>query len=360
MQQAVVVVGAGVIGLSVACKLQETGKYSVAIVAENVPCANTPQSRLSTKWASPWAGAHWRAWASNQDTDLQEMEMRTYREMLRRADDAPESGISVAQGVELYEESPAEPLWYASMVENAREIPLADLPEGIEYGLEYTTLLINVPKYLLYLKSLFVSKGGRIYEQSIEHILDAVRYAPAAGPASALPIVVNCTGLGSRALGGVNDKKLYPIRGQTLLVNAAEAKRTVTRIGSQKFSYVIPRGDGTVVIGGSVDKHKWSCEPSNALSRQIISRALELEPALLPVQSSETLGSRLEMLAEQIVSVGVGLRPMREGGVRLEIEKMRKEGAGLVSVIHCYGHGGFGFQSSLAFADKALELANAL
>ncbi|KAJ2448507.1 hypothetical protein EV183_005402 [Coemansia sp. RSA 2336] len=340
MPQAVVV-GAGVIGLSVACNLQASG-HRVAIVAENMPCA---ESSSATSWASPWAGAHWRAWASNQDTDLQQMEISTYRQMLRMANELPESGISVAQGIELHERTPVEPPWYIGMVENASELPAASLPEGVAYGVEYKTLLIDVPKYLLYLKTLFESRGGKMHKQAIGHILDAVKYAP---DANALPIVVNCTGLGSRDLGGVNDNKLYPIRGQTLLVNAPEVKRTITRIGSEKFSYVIPRGDGTVVIGGSVDKGEWDCTPNDELSRQIISRALELEPAL-----------RANVLPEQIVSVGVGLRPMREGGVRLEVESICKENE-QVSVVHCYGHGGFGFQSSLAFADKVHELVDAL
>ncbi|KAJ2670251.1 hypothetical protein IWW42_004083 [Coemansia sp. RSA 1085] len=277
------------------------------------------------------------------------MEIQTYRKMLRMADESPESGISVTQGIELYERAPAEPLWYIDMVDNSSEVPPDSLPEGVEYGLEYKTLLIDVPKYLLYLKSHFESRGGKMHKQAIEHILDAAKYVPGSN-ANVPLIVVNCTGLGSRNLGGVNDKRLYPIRGQTLLVNAPEAKRTITRIGSEKFSYVIPRGDGTVVIGGSADNNEWDCRPNDKLSRQIISRALELEPALL---DSKTL-------TEQVVSVGVGLRPMREGGVRLEVESIYKEKVGQSNVVHCYGHGGFGFQSSLAFADKVHELVNAL
>jgi D-amino-acid oxidase len=36
------------------------------------------------------------------------------------------------------------------------------------------------------------------------------------------------------------------------------------------------------------------------------------------------------------ISDGVGLRPHRQGGVRLEIE--RSKGTGDKNVVHCYGH----------------------
>ncbi|KAJ2857662.1 hypothetical protein FB639_005979, partial [Coemansia asiatica] len=59
-----VVVGAGVIGLAVANRLQSSKGFDVCIVAENIPdndCTSDKSSMRSTAWASPWAGAHWRA-----------------------------------------------------------------------------------------------------------------------------------------------------------------------------------------------------------------------------------------------------------------------------------------------------------
>lgn len=42
-------------------------------------------------------------------------------------------------------------------------------------------------------------------------------------------LVINATGLGSRVLIGVEDEKCYPARGQTVLVKAPLAKRTIMR-----------------------------------------------------------------------------------------------------------------------------------
>lgn len=60
-------------------------------------------------------------------------------------------------------------------------------------------------------------------------------------------VIVNCTGLSSRSLGGVMDEKLYPARGQTVLVRndpgpmMAAAK---TSDGEDELTYVMTRAAG--------------------------------------------------------------------------------------------------------------------
>ncbi|KAJ2786350.1 hypothetical protein GGI15_001596 [Coemansia interrupta] len=148
--QPVIVIGAGVIGLTVANKLLQSTCYDVTVVAEHIPGTIFSASMRSPKWASPWAGAHWRAWSSNEDKPLQQMEIQTYNEMLDLAVNEPESGISTATGIDLYENLTENP-WYSTM-----------LPPGVSHGIQYTTLVINVPKYLLYLKTKFTDAGGKI------------------------------------------------------------------------------------------------------------------------------------------------------------------------------------------------------
>jgi hypothetical protein len=65
------------------------------------------------------------------------------------------------------------------------------------------------------------------------------------------------------------------------------------------------------------------------------------------------LGKGIEAL--EVIRHGVGLRPMREGGPRIEAETLKGKGSSL-SVVHCYGHGGYGYQSSYGSADMALGL----
>ncbi|KAJ1943101.1 hypothetical protein FBU59_003011, partial [Linderina macrospora] len=220
----------------------------------------------------------------------------------------------------------------------------------IAYGLKYSTLLINVPQYLQYLKTRFERSGGRVIQAHLDHIRQAPRFVQAQDDP---PLVINCTALGSRSLGGVSDQKLYPIRGQTLVVNAPAARRTLTRLG-KSFAYVIPRGDGTVVIGGTANRGSWDSAADESTTDAILAKALTLEPALVPtVDDAMDVQQQIEALRQRIISVNVGFRPAREGGVRLEVEKIDSA----FTVIHCYGHAGFGYQSSVGYGKAVLNIA---
>ncbi|KAJ2655646.1 hypothetical protein IWW48_005422 [Coemansia sp. RSA 1200] len=360
-KQRVVVVGAGVIGLSTAVKLQENGRYSVTVVAEHTPNEIVQGMKMSPEWASPWAGAHWRPWSSNDNISLQEKELSTFHELMALAESNPETGIHKIVGIDLYESlDGGEKPWYASAVSDACEIPAESLPDGVIYGIEYTTLVIDVPKYLVYLVNRLATQGVHIIERRINDISEAVELGTESNGALQLPnpIVVNCTGIGSLILGGVNDKKLYPIRGQTLLVRAQDAKRTITRVG-KPLSYVIPRCDGTVIIGGTAEKHSWDTLPSNGTTETILRDALDLEPALVVKGNGDlSVTEKVADLQSRIISVNVGFRPMRDGGVRLENEVITTNKYGSVQIVHCYGHGGFGYQSSLAYAKAVVELVD--
>ena len=59
--------------------------------------------------------------------------------------------------------------------------------------------------------------------------------------------VVICAGIGARFLGGVEDKDVYPIRGQTVLLRAPWIKfgRTQSSLDGL-WTYIIPRRSGDV------------------------------------------------------------------------------------------------------------------
>jgi len=57
--------------------------------------------------------------------------------------------------------------------------------------------------------------------------------------------VVVCAGLGARMLGGVEDKAMYPIRGQTVLLKAPWVKYGRTMVEKDGLrTYTIPRRCG--------------------------------------------------------------------------------------------------------------------
>lgn len=118
-----------------------------------------------------------------------------------------------------------------------------------------------------------------------------------------------------------------------------------------------PAGGGTV-LGGCYQKGNWDPAIDRALSRRIMRRAVELCPELVSGKAEGVEG--LDVIRE-----GVGLRPVREGGARLEVEEVvvvDGDGPGLrgekVTVVHNYGHGGFGYQSSYGCAERVVELVD--
>lgn len=115
--------------------------------------------------------------------------------------------------------------------------------------------------------------------------------------------------------------------------------------GPEEAMYIMcrPAGGGTI-LGGCYQKDNWESQPDPNLAVRIMKRCIEANPEL-------TNGKGIESL--DIIRHGVGLRPARDGGARIEKEKI--EGTW---VVHNYGHGGAGYQCSYGCAKAALELVN--
>lgn len=163
-------------------------------------------------------------------------------------------------------------------------------------------------------------------------------------------IVINASGLGSRLLGGVSDSSMAPIRGQIVLVeNESEPMYNIsgTDDGPEEVSYLMTRaaGGGTV-LGGTYQKGKWDAEPDPEIEKRIIKRCVALTPSLANGKGVEGVN---------IIRSGVGLRPWRKGGVRIEAD-LDTFGDGTL-VVHNYGHAGWGYQGSYGCAEYAVELA---
>lgn len=119
-------------------------------------------------------------------------------------------------------------------------------------AVSFSTLNINTPAYLPYLLARFLSHGGRIVRASVQHIsqvLEGGLEAFTEGKFKVRPVdaLIICAGLGARTLGGVEDKDVYPVRGQTVLLRAPwieEGRSFVVESGAK--TYIIPRRGGTV------------------------------------------------------------------------------------------------------------------
>lgn len=86
-------------------------------------------------------------------------------------------------------------------------------------------------------------------------------------------------------------------------------------------------GGGTI-LGGCYQKGNWESQPDPNLAIRIMKRCVEMCPEL-------TGGKGIEHL--DIIRHGVGLRPVREGGTRIQKEKISG-----IWTVHNYGAGGAG------------------
>jgi glycine/D-amino acid oxidase-like deaminating enzyme len=218
------------------------------------------------------------------------------------------------------------------------------LAHDIDSVQSFISICINTAIYLPWLVGQCVKNGVIFNRACFKHITEA---AGAHHSGQKADVIVNCTGLSSKFLDGVRDDKLYPDRGQIVMVRndpGSIVSVSETEVGKDEVTYIMTRaaGGGTI-IGGSHHKHDWNAFTDPNLANRIMERAIAICPQLVEK------GQGIEGL--DIVRHGVGLRPMRNGGPR--IEKDQVEG---VSVVHNYGHGGFGYQASFGCAAMAISL----
>jgi D-amino-acid oxidase len=235
--------------------------------------------------------------------------------------------------------------WFKDVVPDFRVLPNSEVPEGADSATAFTSVCINTAVYLPYLVSQCLKNGAVFKRGVLSHISDAAFMHHSGTKAD---LIVNCTGLLASKLGGVMDKSVIPVRGQIVVVrNDPGVMLTIsgTDDGDDEVCYIMQRaaGGGTV-IGGTYQKGNSESQPDPNQALRIMKRAVELCPAL-------TGGKGVEALS--VIRHGVGLRPLRLDGVRIEKQKI-----GETWVVHNYGHGGWGYQGSYGCAEGAVELVD--
>ena len=186
------------------------------------------------------------------------------------------------------------------------------MPAGLVDGYLMDVPMIAPPIYLQVLHDQFLAAGGLIEERALDSLDDA---------AAAADLLVNCSGVGARKL--ADDPAVYPMRGQTLLIDAPDI--ALGYMDNERVDHIFPRADG-VLIGGVKLDGDWRQDLDPAISADIIRRTSAIESGI----------------ADATVRQGfTGLRPGR-AEVRLELER-RADGK---AVIHNYGHGSVGYTLS--------------
>jgi D-amino-acid oxidase len=235
--------------------------------------------------------------------------------------------------------------WYKSLFDDFRELPQEELPKDVASGCEFGSICINVMLYLPWLVGKCRENGVVFQRANIKHISEAASLSHTGKKAD---VIVNSTGLMASKLGGVMDSNVIPVRGQLVVVRN-EAPYMATKSGTDdaedELFYMMQRaGGGGTILGGTYQMGQWESQPDPNIATRIMQRAVEMVPEL-------TGGKGVKGL--DIIRHAVGLRPYRNGGVRLEKEKI--DGTW---VVHNYGHAGWGYQGSYGCAERVVELVD--
>ncbi|WP_340538024.1 FAD-dependent oxidoreductase [Nocardioides sp. GXZ039] len=255
MSTRILVVGAGVIGLSCAVRLLEDG-HRVDVVARDLPLETTSAVAAGLIHAAGVEQSERvRGWSARSEavyTDLATTQGAGCGVAMRVGTDA-ESGERIAP-------------------------------------------VLDVPTYLRWLTARVEALGGTVTRMNLSGL-------PSPGD-EADEVVVNCSGLGARLLG--SDPTVTPVAGQIVLVEQPASESPLDRWwldarDPSSPAYVVPR-DRDLVVGGTWEAGEWSRTPSPATADALLERAAEWEPALLRAR---------------VVRSKVGLRPARPE-IRLE------------------------------------------
>lgn len=233
--------------------------------------------------------------------------------------------------------------WFKSLFDDYRELKNSELAPGYDAGCQFTTVCINTAIYLPWLLGQCAKNGVNFQRARLSNIEEARSMSHTGKPAS---FIINATGLGSRSLGGVSDKNMHPARGQIVLVEndiPAMMMFSGTDDGHTEETYMMQRAlAGGSVLGGTYELDNWDAMPDPNIATRILQRVVEVCP--------EVAGGR-GVKGMRVIRHGVGFRPFREGGVRIQRERL-----GDAWVIHNYGHDSWGYLASYGCAKEVVEL----
>jgi D-amino-acid oxidase len=272
------VMGSGVVGLTSARELQRRG-FDVTIYAATVPPDTT--SNMSLAGFTPTSGLVQPPRRTPEwDAQFREAVLIAYRRLQLLA--GPKYGISWIMNYSPTDTEPTggagafasgdNPLMPASITNPRELLQPGEHPFPTKYAIERTEMRIEPSIYLDALMNDFLLWGGKVVIRKFE--------TPADVAALSENVIINCTGLGSKAL--FNDPELMPLKGQlTVLMPQPEiaystsggARAPVTPDAG--FIHMMPRSDG-IVLGGTSLRDDWSLDVNEKERQRIVESHIDL------------------------------------------------------------------------------------
>ncbi|CAH0546957.1 unnamed protein product [Brassicogethes aeneus] len=307
----IAVLGAGVIGITTAVELQKQFRNAkINVIADKFGEDTT--SAVAAGIFRPGTGF---MGPSKDITQKWVNDSYYYWDDIRRSVEGPNAGVAEISGYlfssefkEIVKNHYLEKLLpiYRRTTEEELKLCKGDW----KYGTFFTTVVTQNSYYLPWSTKKFLAAGGNILEKKVNYFSDV---------ANDYNVVVNCTGLGAKAL--CSDNQLVPIRGQVIKVKAPWIK---TFFYGNYDTYILP-GLDSVTLGGTRQYESYDKSVNKYDGLSIKERCEEFVPSLR---------------GAEVIAHKVGLRPHRTP-VRVEKEVLNLNG-NKVNIVHNYGHGGYG------------------
>lgn len=239
------VLGSGVMGLTTARRLQDRG-FTATIYTRDLPPETT----------SNIAGGHWTPTSVFRPDSASPAFLAQFDRAARFAHRYLQHQVGPRYGVrwidnyllaeEPFRRPPLLASRFADLYPDAEILAPGEHPFPAPHVQRVSTMLVEPAVFLDALTRDFLARGGRIVVREFRDRSELLALAE--------PAVVNCTGLGSRALFG--DEALVPVKGQlAILLPQPE----VDYIMLSGLHYMFPRSDG-IVLGGTFEAGVWSPE----------------------------------------------------------------------------------------------------
>jgi D-amino-acid oxidase len=357
----IAIVGGGVIGLSVACRLSRHD-HCIAIVSGQYP-SQTTSSVAAAYWGPYFIGSYDRNWAIETWHELRRLAMDPelasssgtslvdFREWLCDEDrsiiEDQLNGLSATQSksdsVSIAE---SQPYWWRDLPGIHFELKPLDSPITIDLPdegtkrftaeLRFQSVVARMPDYLQYLQDQALVTGKVEYVSEwidgFDELLDR------------FDIVVNCTGWGAKRLVASDPAtaRMKLLAGLVVRVEAPEQGSAIS-LGHGSFAksplYIVPRHGSRTdsICGGTAIELEGDIDPRLPFPMDIADACDRIYRRCVAASQSIGKGLRCENLA--------GLRPVRDS-VRIERDPQHDR------LIHCYGHGGSGLTLSWGSANQ--------
>uniref|UniRef100_A0A336MZ36 CSON010064 protein n=1 Tax=Culicoides sonorensis TaxID=179676 RepID=A0A336MZ36_CULSO len=329
----ILVIGAGVNGLSSAVKIAENfyNQAQVTVISDEIS-PNTTGDGSAGLWGpfllSDTPDEKIVQWSKETHDFFKELWIHGL---------SKEAGVTLIPCLRLTTEpNIKEPCWknvvfgYSALTEQELNRIRMEHERNYSGGAQFVTFTAEPTQLLPYLYKRFEQAGGRFIRRKVFKLDELTK--------ENYDLIINCTGLGSKYL--VNDSNVKPIRGQVARVSAPWQFQAILD-DSDDGNYVIPN-QNSCIVGGTHQTDDFNVMPCPKDREFIFVGCAKMVKSI----------KNAPVLREW-----VGLRPGRTT-VRIEFEDYETENGEKIAVIQNYGHGGAGVTLCWGCATDVVKLAS--